>query len=102
MPGLPGSPETTANVAPFSKTGGGSPHLSSEGVDMTCAGGCTPWLAATPIIAAKNAGPQRINLRMNFSLFECPADTGNLSTAGYCAFCRPAQVADYKSSCQPP
>src|SRR4029450_10034025 len=67
MPGLPGSPATTANVAPFSKTGGGSPHLSSEGGDMICAGDCTPWLAAPPIIAAKNAVPQKMNLRMIFS-----------------------------------
>src|SRR2546428_4427272 len=36
-PAAPGSPEMTANFAPFLSDGGGSPHLICAGLIMTCA-----------------------------------------------------------------
>src|SRR2546428_10452204 len=41
-PTAPGSPDRTANVAPFLNTGGGSPHFRSTGLTMTCADAGAP------------------------------------------------------------
>src|SRR5215831_18439265 len=53
MPLLPGSPETTVNCAPFSNTGGGSPHFRSLPVTITCceAGAPCARARAVPAIA---------------------------------------------------
>src|SRR5687768_15832521 len=65
MPVLPGSPETTVNEAPFSKTGGGSPHFSSAAATRAC-GASADWATAAPTIGTRATAVQTSILRIEY------------------------------------